>query len=171
MSPGQGERRRGLRLLAPVAAVLVALPSGPMARAPSSPPAGETGARWPHRVTVAQGQPAPRRPTGLPVIVDVQVPDRLRIGTEAPVTLRFQAPGADVVAVILAVEDLDGGIVGRSTRQRELGVIARAFGLAAGELVVPLSFQTPGRKRVILTLVAEDRALGEPVSVEVEATP
>lgn len=106
---------------------------------------------------------------GLPVIVSVAAPARLRVGVAGEVRLAYRAPRANIVAVVLTVEDLDGGVAGRSTRQRELGVVARAFGLEAGELAVPLSFTTPGWKRVSLTLVTDERELGDPVEVDVEA--
>jgi hypothetical protein len=49
-------------------------------------------------------------------------------------------------------------------------VIARAFGRETGELTVPLAFDRPGRKRVVVTLVTDERDESEPAEVEVEAT-
>jgi hypothetical protein len=69
------------------------------------------------------------------------------------------------------IEDLDGPPAARATRQREHGVVARAFGHESGRLVLPLSFATPGFKRVRLALVTDERQTGDPVSVEVEVVP
>ncbi len=119
---------------------------------------------------VAVGAAAQER-ADLPEIVRVVAPPRLRVGTEGEVRLTFRAPQANVVAVLRAVDDLDGPIARRATSQREFGVLTRAFGHEAGELIVPLSFATAGWKRVTLTLVTDERALSEPVIVEVEAVP
>ena len=81
----------------------------------------------------------------------------------------YRARRANVVAVIQVVEDLDGAR--RATRQRELGVVAAAFGREAGDLLVPLDFVTPGRKRVVLTLVTDEREESEPASVELLVVP
>lgn len=112
-----------------------------------------------------------RRPEDLPEIVRVVAPPRLRVGTEGEVRLTFRARQANVVAVVRAIDDLDGPVALRSTSQREFGVLTRAFGHEAGELTVPLSFVTPGWKRVTLTLVTDERELSETAVVEVEAVP
>lgn len=107
----------------------------------------------------------------LPVIVGLTAPPRLRVGTSGEIRLTYRAPQANVVAVVQTVEDLDGADVRRSTRQREVGVIARAFGREAGDLPVPLSFGSPGWKRVTLTLVTDEREESDPATVEIEAIP
>jgi hypothetical protein len=81
----------------------------------------------------------------------------------------YRARRANVVAVIQVVEDLDGAR--RSTRQREIGVIAAAFGHEAGDLLVPVDFVTFGRKRVVLTLVTDEREESEPESIEILVVP
>jgi len=109
--------------------------------------------------------------TRLPVIVDVVAPARLRVGTAAEVRLTYRAPAGNVVAVVQEIEELDAPPGARSTRQREFGVVARAFGREAGELTVPLSFRTPGWKLVTLTLVTDERASSPSATIEVEAVP
>jgi hypothetical protein len=104
-----------------------------------------------------------------PAILNVAVPGRLAAGRPGEARVTYLARRANVVAVVQVVEDLDG--VRRATRQRELGVIAAAFGRGAGELTVPLAFETPGLKRVVLTRVAEEREESEAVSVEIEVVP
>jgi hypothetical protein len=104
-----------------------------------------------------------------PEILHVAVPGRLGAGRPGEARVAYRAPRANVVAVVQVVEDLDGAR--RTTRQRELGVIAAAFGREAGDLVVPLAFATPGRKRVVLTLVTDEREESEPASVEIEVVP
>jgi hypothetical protein len=105
----------------------------------------------------------------LPEILHVGVPPRLVAGQPAEVRVSYRAPQANVVALIEVVEDLDG--VQRATRQREIGVVARAFGLEAGELVVHVSFPTPGRKRLVLVLVTDARAQSDPATIEVDVRP
>lgn len=107
----------------------------------------------------------------LPVIVTVAAPRHLPVGAAGEIRISYRAPQANVVAVLQTVEDLDGSGVRRSTRQREFGVVARAFGHEAGQLAVPVSFGSPGWKRVTLTLVTDEREESEPASVEVEAIP
>jgi hypothetical protein len=107
----------------------------------------------------------------LPVIVDVAVSPRVRSGEPAALRLAYRAPLANVVAVVEAIEDLDGPTLTRATRQREIGVVARAYGYEAGELVVPLAFATPGWKRVTLTLVTDQREQSDAAVVEVEVLP
>jgi hypothetical protein len=71
--------------------------------------------------------------------------------------------------VIQAVDDLDGPR--RMTSQRELGVVAAAFGREAGDLVLPLAFATPGRKRVVFTLLTDEREESDPAIIYVEVAP
>ncbi len=104
-----------------------------------------------------------------PEILHVAVLGRLAVGHRAEARLTYRAPWGNVVAVVQTVEDLDGAR--RATRQRELGVIAAAFGREAGDLLVPLDLLTPGRKRVVLTLVTDEREESEPASVELEVAP
>ncbi len=106
-----------------------------------------------------------------PEIVGVRAPRRLPVGVPGEIRVFYRARAANVVAVVQAIEDLDGPVASRSTRQREFGVVARAFGREAGELAVPVAFATPGWKRVVLTLVTDERDESEPAVIEVEATP
>ena len=108
---------------------------------------------------------------GLPVIVGVAAPRQLRVGASGSVRLTYRAPRGNVVAVVQEVEDLDGPPARRATRQREFGVVARAFGRETGELTVPISFGTPGWKLVRLTLVTDERETSDSASIEVEAVP
>jgi hypothetical protein len=107
----------------------------------------------------------------LPLIVDVAAPPRLRVAETAQMRLAYRAPRANVVAVVQVVEDADGPALGRSSRTRELGVVARAFGFESGELTVPIAFATPGLKRVTLTLLTDEREESDPAVVEVEVSP
>jgi hypothetical protein len=104
-----------------------------------------------------------------PEILSVAVLGRWVVGRAGEARVTYRAPRANVVAVVLALEDLDGAR--RATRQQEISVVAAAFGQEAGELGVPLVFETPGRKRVVLTLVTDDGAESEPESVEIEVAP
>jgi hypothetical protein len=104
-----------------------------------------------------------------PEILSVAVHGRLAVARPAALRVAYRAPRANVVAVIQVVEDLDGLL--RTSRQRELGVAAAALGQEAGELLVPLDFGTPGRKRVVLTLVTDGREESEPARVELEVAP
>ena len=106
-----------------------------------------------------------------PVILDVAAPPRLRVGAVSELRLVYRAPLANVVAVVEAIDDLDGPAVGRSTRERQWSVVARAFGFEAGELTVPLAFATPGWKRVSLRLLTDERESSESAVVEVEVVP
>jgi hypothetical protein len=99
----------------------------------------------------------------------VKVLGRPAVGRRSEVRVAYRAPRANVMAVIQAVEDLDGAR--RASRQQEVGVVAAAFGREAGELSVPLDFETPGRKRVVLTLVTDEREESEPESIEIEVAP
>ncbi len=107
----------------------------------------------------------------LPVIVDVVAPRHLRVGAAGELRLTYRAPQGNVVAVVLEIEDLEAPRGYRSTRQHEFGVVARAFGRETGDLVVPLSFGTPGWKRVTLTLVTDEREPSDPAVVEIEVIP
>ncbi len=122
-------------------------------------------------VVAVAGPAATADEARLPLIVGVAAPERLRVGMAGEMRLTYRAPQANVVAVVQTVEDLDGAGVRRSTRQREVGVVARAFGRETGDLTVPLSFASPGWKRVMLTLVTDEREESEPATVEVEAIP
>jgi hypothetical protein len=104
-----------------------------------------------------------------PEILHVAVPRRLVAGLPGEGRLTYRAPGANVVAVILAVEDLDGAR--RVTSAREIGVVAAAFGREAGDLVVPVTFATPGWKRIVVILVTDEREESEPASIDVEVAP
>jgi hypothetical protein len=107
----------------------------------------------------------------LPVIVDVAVPPRVRVGQVTAVRLAYRAPLANVATVVEAVEDLDGPAASRSTRERAIGVTARAYGYETGDLVLSLAFATPGLKRVTLTLVTDQGESSEAAVVEVEVLP
>jgi hypothetical protein len=120
-------------------------------------------------ILAAAGPAEPADP--LPRIVQMTAPPRLRVGEASEVRLVFRAAGANVVAVLEAFEDLDGPLAARATGEREIGVVARAFGREDGELTVPVSFGTPGRKRVTLTLVTDERELSDPAVVELEVVP
>lgn len=104
-----------------------------------------------------------------PEILHVAVPRQLVVGQRGEARVTYRAPGANVVAVILAVEDLDGAR--RVTSQREVGVVTAAFGREAGDLVVPVAFATPGRKRIVVALVTDERQESEPASIDVEVAP
>ena len=104
-----------------------------------------------------------------PEILHVTAPDRLAVDQPGQARVAYRARRANVVAVVQVVEDLDGPR--RTTRQRELGVVAAAFGREAGDLLMPIAFATPGRKRVVLTLVTDEREESEPASVEIEVVP
>jgi hypothetical protein len=104
-----------------------------------------------------------------PEILHVAVSGRPVAGRGAEARLTYHARQANVVAVVLVVEDLDGPR--RVTSQREIGVIAAAFGREEGDLVVPLGFATPGRKRVVFTLLTDEREESDSASVEVVVAP
>jgi hypothetical protein len=104
-----------------------------------------------------------------PEILSLVISDRLAVGRPADVRVVYRARRANVVAVIQVVEDLDGAR--RSTRQRELGVVTAAFGREAGDLLVPIDFATPGRKRVVVTLVTNEREESAPASIEFQVAP
>jgi hypothetical protein len=90
-----------------------------------------------------------------PEILSVAFLGRLTVGQPATVQVRFRAPGANVVAVIQILEDLDGSR--RTTSQRQVSVVATAFGFEEGDLLLPIEFATPGRKRLVLSLLTDER--------------
>jgi hypothetical protein len=104
-----------------------------------------------------------------PEIVHVAVVGRLAVGRSGQARISYRARQANVAAVVQEVEDLDG--TRRVTSQREIDVIAAAFGREQGELVLPLAFATPGRKRVAFTLLTDERNESDPVSVDVDVAP
>jgi hypothetical protein len=104
-----------------------------------------------------------------PEILSVVAPARLALGRLVELRVVYRARRANVVAVVQVLEDLDGAH--RATRQRELGVVVEAFGREAGDLLVPVEFVTPGRKRVGLTLVTDEREESDPASVELLVVP
>ena len=104
-----------------------------------------------------------------PEIVNVAVVGRLTVGRAGQARITYRARKANVAAVVQEVEDLDGAR--RVTSQREIDVIAAAFGREQGELVLPLAFTTPGRKRVAFTLLTDERDESDPVSVDVDVAP
>jgi hypothetical protein len=106
----------------------------------------------------------------VPWIVAVVAPRGLRVGQAGEVRITFRAPDANVVAVLLELEDLDGPDVQRASRARAVGVVAQAFGRETGELAVAVSFTTPGAKRISLRLVTDRQAAGDPASAEIEVT-
>jgi hypothetical protein len=115
------------------------------------------------------GGPAEANERDRPVIVDVAAPARLQVAVAALIRLTYRAPRANVVAVVQAIEDLDGPALSRTTREREFRMVARAFGYESGELSVPVAFATPGWKRVTLRLLTDEGEDSDPAMVEVEA--
>jgi hypothetical protein len=107
----------------------------------------------------------------LPWIVRIEPPGRLRAGQVGELRVTYRAPAGNVVAVLEATEDLDGPPTARATREREVSVVARAYGFRRGALVWPLAFATPGWKRVTLTLVTDERELSDPEVLEVDVAP
>jgi hypothetical protein len=115
--------------------------------------------------------------TGRPEIDDADLPEILSVVVVGNVSLNragqariaYHARQANISAVVLEVEDLDGARGASS--QREIDVIPAAFGREQGELVLPLAFTTPGRKRVRFTLLTDERNAGDPVSVVVDVAP
>lgn len=104
-----------------------------------------------------------------PEILNVAVVGRLAVSRAGQARITYRARQANVAAVVQEVEDLDGAR--RVTSQREIDVIAAAFGRKEGELVLPLAFATPGRKRVAFTLLTDERNESDPVSVDVDVAP
>ena len=117
----------------------------------------------------ARGDEAPgARP---PSIVRVTAPARPRVGAPGEIRVTYRAPRGNVTAVILTTEDVDGPLLRRATRQREFNVIATAFGREDGELAVPLTLASVGRKRVTVVLVTDERAESDPLVVELDVDP
>ena len=104
-----------------------------------------------------------------PEIVNVAIVGRLTVGRAGQARITYRARQANVATVVQEIEDLDGAR--RATSQREIDVIAAAFGRVQGELVLPLAFATPGRKRVAFTLLTDERNESDPVSVAVDVAP
>jgi hypothetical protein len=104
-----------------------------------------------------------------PEIVHLTISGHLVAGRAGQARLTYRAQQANIAAVIQVLEDLDG--VRRTTLQREIGVVAAAFGHEEGDLVVPVAFTTPGRKRVVFTLLTDEREESDPVSVELDVSP
>lgn len=104
-----------------------------------------------------------------PEILHVAVPGRFVAGHSGQARVTYRARQGNVVAVVRVVEDLDGAL--RVTSQREIDVVAAAFGREEGDLLVPLAFATPGRKRVVFTLLTDEREESDPASVDVDVAP
>ena len=104
-----------------------------------------------------------------PEILNVAIPGRLVAGQAVAARITYRARRANVVAVIQVIEDLDGAR--RVTSQREVGVVAAAFGREEGDLVLALGFATPGRKRVVFTLLTDEREESDPARIEVDVAP
>ncbi|HEX2501009.1 MAG TPA: hypothetical protein VHO73_06095 [Methylomirabilota bacterium] len=107
--------------------------------------------------------------TDRPEILNVVVTSRLVAGRAGQARLTYRAPRANVVAVVQTLEDLDGSR--RTSSQREIGTVAAAFGHETGDLVVPLAFETPGRKRAVFVLLTDERVESDPASVDVDVAP
>ena len=103
-----------------------------------------------------------------PLIVTVIPPPRLVVGASLDFVVVFRAPGGNVVAIVETVEDLDGPLLRRTTRQRRIGVIGRAFGREAGQLPVSVSFGGAGPKRLTFVLVTDDGDESDPWSLEAD---
>ena len=104
-----------------------------------------------------------------PEILNVAISGGLVAGRAAAARVTYRARQANIVAVVRIVEDLDGAR--RVTSQREISVVAAAFGREEGDLVVPLAFATPGRKRVVFTLLTDERVESDPANVVVDVAP
>ena len=118
-------------------------------------------------VLVLSGQGAGGE-VGPPLIVTVVPPPRLVVGASLDFVVVFRAPGANVVAIVETVEDLDGPLLRRTTRQRRIGVIGRAFGREAGQLPVSVSFRGAGPKRLTFVLVTDDGDESDPWSLDAD---
>jgi hypothetical protein len=104
-----------------------------------------------------------------PEILNVAVVGRLAVDRAGQARVTYRALRANVAAVVQVAEDLDGAR--RVTSQREVGVVAVAFGREEGDLVLSIVFATPGRKRLTFTLLTDEREESEPASVEVDVAP
>jgi hypothetical protein len=104
-----------------------------------------------------------------PEILNVAFPERLTVGQPATARITFRAPRGNVVAVIQILEDLDGAR--RATTQREVSVVAAAFGFEEGDLLLPIEFATPGRKRVVFSLLTDEREESDRERMYIEVAP
>jgi hypothetical protein len=104
-----------------------------------------------------------------PEILNVAFPERLTAGQSATVRITFRAPRGNVVAVIQILEDLDGPR--RVTSQRQVSVVASAFGFEEGDLLLPIEFATPGRKRVVFSLLTDEREESDRERMYIEVAP
>lgn len=104
-----------------------------------------------------------------PEILHVAVPGRLVAGQAGTARITFRARRANVVTVIQVLEDLDGAR--RVTSQREVSVVAAAFGREEGDIVLPLVFANPGRKRMVFTLRTDEREQSDPARIEIDVAP
>ena len=116
-------------------------------------------------VVGASGADGPTRPE----ILNVEFLGRLTAGQSATARITFRAPQANVVAVIQILEDLDGPR--RVTSQRQVSVVAAAFGFEEGDLLMPIEFATPGRKRVVLSLLTDEREESDRERLYIEVEP
>ncbi len=105
-----------------------------------------------------------------PVILTVEGPFRLSVGEEGTVSLTYRAPRANVVAIVWAIVEAPERGRPLATAQRELPVVARAYGKESGTLTLPVRFATTGLKRVTLVLVTDDGVQSEPRSIALEVT-
>ncbi len=97
------------------------------------------------------------------------VPGRLVAGQAGTARITFRARRANVVTVIQVLEDLDGAR--RVTSEREVSVVAAAFGREEGDIVLTLVFASPGRKRMVFTLRTDEREQSDPARIEVDVAP
>ncbi len=105
----------------------------------------------------------------LPRVLRITVPAPLAAGRPGELRIEYAAPRGNVVAVREVLEDLDG--TRRSTTERAIDVVARAFGEEAGALVVPVWFERPGRKRVVVSLRTDEDQESDPEEIEVDVAP
>jgi hypothetical protein len=113
--------------------------------------------------------PAGAQDADRPEILNVTFPERLTAGQSATVRITFRAPRGNVVAVIQILEDLDGPR--RVTSQRQVSVVATAFGFEEGDIVLPIEFATPGRKRVVFSLLTDEREESDRERMYIEVAP
>lgn len=120
-------------------------------------------------VLLAVGPPAGAVEADRPEILNVAVPGRLVAGQAGTARITFRARRANVVTVIQVLEDLDGAR--RVTSQREVSVVAAAFGREEGDIVLTLVFASPGRKRLVFTLRTDESEQSDPARIEVDVAP
>jgi hypothetical protein len=120
-------------------------------------------------VLLAVGPPAGAVEADRPEILNVAVPGRLVAGQAGTARITFRARRANVVTVIQVLEDLDGAR--RVTSQREVSVVAAAFGREEGDVVLTLVFASPGRKRLVFTLRTDESEQSDPARIEVDVAP